>query len=299
MTRSVTCSYVLITPARNEEQFIERTITSVVRQTLPPLKWVIVSDGSTDNTDDIVKRYATQYEWIQLIRMPERSDRHFAAKVEAFNAGYAQVTDLPYQVIGNLDADVSFEDAGYFEFLMTQFVNDARLGVCGTSYREENTVYPGRFTSLYDVFGACQMFRRECFEAIGGYLPAKSGGIDLIAFLSARAKGWQTRTFTERICTHRRKVGSAQYTAALERLLQAGQKDYLLGCHPAWELFRSLYRMNARPYFIGGLLMLLGYLGAMCRRVSRTMPKELIALRQTDQLQRLKQILLRTPFYSP
>src|SRR2546422_4803637 len=97
-------TYVLITPARNEAKFIEQTIKSVVGQTIRPAKWVIVSDGSTDGTDDIVKRYASEYDWIELVRTPERKERHFAGKVQAFNAGYARVKDLKYDIIGSLDA---------------------------------------------------------------------------------------------------------------------------------------------------------------------------------------------------
>src|SRR4030067_2967547 len=101
--------YVLITPARNEESFIENTIRSVISQTLLPQKWVIVSDGSTDRTDDIVKKYTRDHPWIELIRMPEHRDHHFDAKVHCFNAGYEKVKNIEYNVIGNLDADVSFE----------------------------------------------------------------------------------------------------------------------------------------------------------------------------------------------
>src|SRR5579862_7463392 len=110
-------TYVLITPARNEAQFIEETIKSVVAQTVRPLKWVIVSDGSTDATDDIVNRYAADNPWIDLVRMPERSERHFAGKVHAFNAGHDRLRDLQYEVIGSLDADISF-DHDYFSFLL-------------------------------------------------------------------------------------------------------------------------------------------------------------------------------------
>src|SRR5713226_2087030 len=103
-------SYVLITPARNEAQYIELTIKSVVAQTVRPLKWVIVSDGSTDGTDDIVRKYTTDHSWIELVRMPERPERHFAGKVHAFNAGYARLREQEYDVIGSLDADISFGD---------------------------------------------------------------------------------------------------------------------------------------------------------------------------------------------
>jgi glycosyltransferase involved in cell wall biosynthesis len=196
-------TYVLITPARNEAAFIEQTIKAMVGQTVRPAKWVIVSDGSTDDTDEIVTKYANQYEWIELLRMPERRERHFAGKVHAFNAGYARVKDLEYDVIGNLDADITVESS-HFEFLLKKFVEHPRLGVAGTPFREESFQYDYRFTSVEHVSGACQLFRKECFEGIGGYTPIKIGGIDLVAVITARMKGWQTRTFPERICIHHR-----------------------------------------------------------------------------------------------
>src|SRR6266849_7613100 len=111
--------YVLITPARNEAEFIEQTLMSVVAQTVRPAKWVIVSDGSTDGTDEIVSKYAAEHAWIELVRMPERRQRHFAGKVHAFNAGWERVKHLSYAVIGSLDADISFEK-DYFEFILTK-----------------------------------------------------------------------------------------------------------------------------------------------------------------------------------
>ena len=165
-------TYVLITAARNEESNIEQTIKSVVSQTVLPKKWVIVSDGSTDHTDDIVKKYLSGNSWIEFIRMPEHKDRQFAAKVQCFNAGYEKVKELDFDIIGNLDADISFEK-DYFEFLMSKFVEDSRLGVAGTPFVEDGKHYDYRFTNIEHVSGACQLFRRECFEEIGGYVPIR------------------------------------------------------------------------------------------------------------------------------
>jgi glycosyltransferase involved in cell wall biosynthesis len=281
-------TYVLITPARNEEQFIDLTIRSVVGQTVRPLKWVIVSDGSTDGTDDIVRNYVAQNDWIELVKLPEHAQRNFAGKVAAFNAGYARLAGLEYEIIGNLDGDVSFQE-DYLAFLISKFAENPRLGVAGTPYREENAIHDDRLKSPEHVSGACQMFRRACFEGIGGYPPVGSGGIDLIALLSAQAKGWQTRRFDEKVCLHHRNVGSADHRGVFRRLLNRGKKDYLLGSHPAFEIFRSTYQMKTKPYVVGGLLMLLGYFWAMFRCVERTMPEDLICLRQNDQMQRLKE----------
>jgi glycosyltransferase involved in cell wall biosynthesis len=281
----------LITPARNEAAFIELTIKSVVAQTVRPLKWVIVSDGSTDGTDDIVTKYLGENPWIELVRMPARHERHFAGKAIAFNAGYARMKDVSYDVIGNLDADISM-DADYFAFLMSKFADNLHLGVGGTPYREKNSNSGDQLVDLEHVSGACQMFRRDCFEAIGGYPLIKSGGIDLIAVLSARAKGWQTRRFAEKFCWHHRKMGGAQHTGLRERV-HRGRMDYLLGSHPVWEIFRSVYQMKNRPYLIGGVLILVGYVWTFLRRVERTMPVNLIKLRRSDQMKRLKNVFRR------
>src|SRR5271157_5983712 len=121
-------TYVLITAARDEAEFIELTIKSVVSQTVRPLKWVIISDGSTDGTDDIVSRYSADYPWIELLRMPERRERHFAGKVLAFNVGYDRVKNLQYAVIGSMDADISF-DENYFSFLLGKLAENRELGL--------------------------------------------------------------------------------------------------------------------------------------------------------------------------
>src|SRR5437867_6156329 len=170
-----TLSYVLVTPARNESEFIERTIQSVLKQTVRPLKWVIVSDGSTDGTDDIVSKYASENPWIELIRMPERRERHFAGKVYAFEAGHANVRGMKYDAIGSLDGDVSF-DKDFFVFLLQKLAKDGSLGLVGASYIESSKeAYDYMFSSVDDVPGVCQLFRRECFEEVGGYTPLKEG----------------------------------------------------------------------------------------------------------------------------
>jgi len=279
-------AYVLITPARNEEAFIEQTIKSVVSQTILPFKWVIVSDGSTDATDDIVKKYTVDHQWIELVRMPERGERHFAGKVHAFNAGYAKVRDLNYDIIGNLDADISF-DNDYFEFLLTKVEQNPKLGVAGTPFIEDSaTPYNYRFTSIEHVSGACQLFRRECFEAIGGYKPFRRGGIDLVAVITARMKGWQTRTFTEKTCFHHRKMGSA-IQKDLVAIFRGGKGDYVMGVDPVWELFRTFYQMTRRPLVLGGLYRLAGFVWAMATRMEILVPDELAEFRKKEQRKRL------------
>lgn len=284
-------SYVLITPARNEAAFIERTIHCMVAQTYRPVKWVIVSDGSTDGTDEIVSRYLPQHSWIELIRMPERQDRNFAGKVRAFNAGRSQITDVDYDIIGNLDADVSF-DEDYFDFLILKFARDPNLGVGGTAFSEDSQQYDYRFTNIEHVSGQIQLFRTMCFDEIGGYQPRKLGGIDWVAVTTARMKGWRTRTFTEKIFIHHRQMSSAMH-GGLAVPFRGGRKDYLLGNHPVWELFRCIYQSARPPVLVGGGLRLAGYLWAMVCRTERNLSPELLRFTRQEQVRRLGNLLHR------
>jgi glycosyltransferase involved in cell wall biosynthesis len=283
-------TYALVTAARDEAQFIELTLKSVAAQTVRPLKWVIVSDGSTDGTDNIVRRHAADHPWIELVRMPERRERHFAGKVYAFNAGYARLRDLRYEAIGSLDADISFDD-DYFSFLLQKLAENPRLGLVGTPFRERsNETYDYRFASIEHVSGACQLFRRQCFDAIGGYVPIKGGGVDQFMVVSARMKGWKTRTFTEKACLHHRPMGTAQQNV-LRAKFSAGVKDYAFGNHPVWELFRIPYQMTKPPLIVGAIMLMCGYLWAMIRRAKRPVSHEFVAFTRREQMQRLKRVL--------
>jgi poly-beta-1,6-N-acetyl-D-glucosamine synthase len=281
-------TYVLVTSARDEARFIESTIQSVVAQTVRPLKWVIVSDGSTDGTDEIVSRYAVAHEWIELLRMPERKERHFAGKAYAFDAGKVRADGLAYDVIASLDADITFE-RDYFSFLLEKLAVDPMLGVVGTPYVETSgESFDYRFTSLDHVSGACQVFRRECFESIGGYLPVKVGTIDCIAVITARMKGWKTQTFTEKVCQHHRKVGTAE-CGPVKANFTTGVMDYAMGNHPIWQLFRIAYQMTRKPLVLRGLALGIGYLWALLRHAKRPVTREFVEFHQREQMRRLKE----------
>jgi poly-beta-1,6-N-acetyl-D-glucosamine synthase len=283
-------TYVLVTPARNEAAFIERTIESVIAQTVLPLKWVIVSDGSTDVTDAIVSRFAAEHEWIELVTLPLRALRNFAGKVAAFNVGQARLEGLTYDAIANLDADVSF-DPDYFSFLLQRLADDPQLGLVGTPYRDPmNQPYDYRFVSREQVTGPCQLFRRECFAAIGGYMPVKAGAVDRIADIAARMKGWKTRTFTEKMYLHHRHTGTAEQSL-LTSMFRDGGKDYSVGTSPIWEVCRTAYQMTKRPLFFGGLMLGIGYVWAAIKRVERPVPSEMVEFCRREQMQRLKVFL--------
>jgi glycosyltransferase involved in cell wall biosynthesis len=282
-------NYILITPARNEAIFIEDTIKSVINQTVLPKKWIIISDGSTDGTDDIVKRYETRYKWIELLRMPERDERHFGGKVNAFNAGYDKVKGMDYEIIGNLDAAITI-DNDHLSYVLEKFAEKPKLGIGGTPFVEDTRHYDYRFTSIEHVSGACQLFRKECFQDIGGFVPIKEGGEDLIAGISARMKGWQSRTFTEKLCIHNRK-SKTQMHSGLQLALRNGYHDYLMGGHPLWQLFRSIYQMKKSPFIISGCLIFIGYLWGMMKQPKRPVSKKVVAFRRKEQISRLRIIL--------
>jgi glycosyltransferase involved in cell wall biosynthesis len=284
--------YVIVTPARNEATFIEQTIKSVVAQSIRPARWVIVSDGSTDRTDEIVLAHASQHSWINLIRMPERKERNFAGKVLAFNAGYESIRHLPHQYLVCMDADISFEP-DYFEFLLGKADGDSKLGVVGTAFREEKMVYDYRFVSIEHVSGPCQFFRRECFEDIGGYVAVRGGGVDHIAVLTARMKGWKTRSFIEKQYFHR-NMGSAKH-GPVGYKFAVGRLDYALGGHPLWEVFRAAYQMTKKPWILGGMMIATGYAFAALTRAKRPISKELVRFRRREQMARLKQRLFGFP----
>jgi glycosyltransferase involved in cell wall biosynthesis len=282
--------YVLISPARNEEAFIAKTIESVVHQTVRPLKWVIVDDGSTDRTPEIVKSYLTQHPWIEMVRMPQRENRSFASKVYAFNAGLDKVKSLDYEIIGNLDADLSFEP-DYVEFILSKFMEDNVLGVAGTIFKEEGYSSDRQsFEGHKHVAGGCQLFRRQCFEEIGGFKANEGGGVDWIAVTTARFMGWKTRSFRQKSFFHHRHLGTAE-RGTLTAMFAYGQKDYYFGGHPIWELFRVFYRMAKRPYFVAGLGLGLGYTWAMMLMKKRPVSRELMKFHRKEQMQKLGTIL--------
>lgn len=285
--------YALITPAWNEETHLENVIRSVVSQSMPPAQWVIVSDGSTDRTDEIVESYAKQYHWIRLLRLERSPDRHFAGKAHAVNAGFESLRQIDFELIGNLDADITLP-ADYYEFLLSKFDDMPKLGVAGTPFIEDGTTsgdhsYGHALANLNHVSGACQLFRRRCFEEIGGYTPIKGGGIDWVAVTTARMRGWTTRTFLERTCAHHRAMGTADRNPIRARF-RHGQEDYRVGNHPFWEIARGLFQMKNKPFVIGGFSLMLGYACAWLSRKPNPISQELRLFHRAEQMERIRRI---------
>jgi hypothetical protein len=219
--------------------------------------------------------------------------------VHAFNAGQERIKNLSYEIIGNLDSDVSL-DADHFEFLLNRFKEDPRLGVAGTVFREESG-YNSETDSLegqLHVSGQCQLFRRQCFVDVGGYFANKAGGIDWIAVTTARMKGWKTRSFREKSFFHHRHLGTAE-RSPFAAAFSYGEKDYYLGGHPVWELFRVTYRMVKPPYIMEGFALGLGYGWAALRRAKRPISNELIRFHRREQMRKLRVILKSAIRFKP
>src|SRR6185437_16936914 len=202
-----------------------------------------------DRTDEIVAKYAADYPWIELMRMPARRERSFGGKAHAVNAAYASKQSLSFQVVVILDADISISE-NHFAYLLGRLMEDPTLGIVGAPFQEASgETYDYRFVSIEHVSGACQVFRRKCFEDINGYIPLPVGGVDHVAVISARMKGWKTRTFTQLACRHHRKMGTAEH-GTCAGWFRTGIKDYTIGGHPLWELVRVGLQIFHRPLIV-------------------------------------------------
>jgi len=283
-------TYVLITPAHNEEANIARTIESVLAQTVLPRKWVIVSDASTDGTDDIVRRYAASHDFIQYLRRDRDGRRDFGAKVHAIEAALELLKDVPYEFVGNLDADISFEPH-YFEELLARFRENSKLGIGGgVTFDFYDGAPHERHASLDRVGGAVQLFRRECFEEIGGYVPLRAGSEDALALHMARWKGWETRSFPDLPVMHYRKTGTAGTSIWRTRFNQ-GVTQALFGWSPGFVLVRALYRSIERPYVLGACVRTAGFCWASVTRRECSIPTELVRFIRREQRGKLRNIV--------
>jgi glycosyltransferase involved in cell wall biosynthesis len=282
--------YILITPARNEAANIEKTLQSVVRQTRRPALWVVVNDGSTDETGAIVRRYVEQFDFIRLVESGGDRKANFGSKVKAFNAGYATVGDVEYDWIGNLDGDVSFE-ADYFDRLLTKYDGAPGLGLAGGIILEKiGEAFEPQNNHETSVAGAVQLFRRACFEQIGGYVSQKVGGIDSIAEIMARMHGWEVRTFPELGVKHHGRVLTGRKSVCTSKF-NKGIINYQLGYDPLFQAAQCFFRMTDRPWVIGGVMMFVGYAWSAARRMRRNVPAEMVAFLRNEQRRRLKRML--------
>lgn len=284
--------YVLITAAHNEEKYIEETLRAILSQTVRPLRWIIVSDASTDKTDEIVMDYARDQPFIKLLRYGGAHRHSFAAKAECIGAGYELLSGLDYGYLGILDADVS-PPPDYYSTLIDLFQKNPALGLSGGFiYEKPKGVFECRPSNRpWSVAGAAQFFRRECYEAVGGVQPLPYGGIDWRCEVTARMLGWSVKAVPELKLLHYRLTGAA--TNIMAARFKEGKKDYSLGSHPVFEVIKCLGRMITKPLLTGGLARLAGFTWASWSREKRSVSKEFVRFVRKEQQQRMISILSR------
>lgn len=283
---SASNSYVLVTPVRDEEATIGITIESVIRQTIQPKEWVIVSDQSKDRTDEIVKEYSTKHKFIRLLRLERRPGRNFGSVVFATEAGIAALTTKSYEFIGLLDADIRFA-ADYYEKITGRFSANPKLGMAGGVVIDCYGGIRRRYgQSLRDIAGAVQFFRRECFDAMGGLVALPEGGWDTITCVQARMNGFKTETFEDIEVDHLkpRNIGEGKL---VQRTWQLGVREYAVGNHPLFEIVKCGYRCAKPPFIIGGLLRLAAYTTCCVSGRKRALSPEIIKYTRQEQLRRL------------
>jgi glycosyltransferase involved in cell wall biosynthesis len=294
--------YVVISPVKNEADYIQLTLDSMVHQTITPAAWIIVNDGSQDETEAIVRKYAERYAWIRLVnRSGDAVRKRGKGVVEAFYAGYATLRE-DYDFIVKLDGDLSFEPT-YFESLLLEFEKDTRLGIAGGALYEKPD---GKNWYLYtysdEVRGCIKMYRRACFEAIGGLVPAM--GWDGIDEWTAFSSGWRVRSFFDYKVYHYRFTGMA--TGLLKSFAEQGYGAYSIGYHPLFLVARGVKCMLVRPFVIGGLAMIVAFFRAGLERRKRLSSPSVIQYIHKAQMRQLGRLVtgrtihgIRQPAESP
>jgi biofilm PGA synthesis N-glycosyltransferase PgaC len=278
------CPYLIVTPVRDEERFIESTIESVCQQTIRPTEWVIVDDGSTDGTGEILDRYAAQNAWITVIRRRNRGFRRAGGGVvEAFYDGYNAAQCKDWEFLVKLDADLTFAP-DYFEKCFQYFRRDPQLGIGGGEiHHDVSGTLKLEVNPRFHVRGATKIYRKACWEAIGGLWPAP--GWDTIDEVKANMLGWRTYAFTDLRLLHHRFTGSAE--GLLRDRVKHGIACYVSGYHPVYVLASCTKRLTQKPYIVGAGALLYGFLKAHCSRPPRVEDRSYIAYIRGQQLRRL------------
>lgn len=284
--RHLAAPYVLLTAAHNEEAHIEGTILSVLMQTVLPMRWVIVSDNSSDRTDEIIRDYARQQDFIDFLRVTRPPGYSFAAKNLALREAYKRLQGVEYRFIGVLDADILLEPS-YFQELLRRMDEDRSLGIAaGFVYEEVDGRFQSRnYNRIDSVAHAGQLVRRECYETIGGYAILKFGGEDTHATVSARMKGWQARSLPDLKIYHQRQT--ATVGGELHGLFRQGQMDYHLGYDALFEIGKCISRMVLHPFFVGGFVRMCGFAWPYIRRDKREVSQDFVEFVRKEQRKRM------------
>jgi glycosyltransferase involved in cell wall biosynthesis len=275
---------VIISPVRDEEQYIEQTILSVIRQTTLPAQWIIVDDGSRDRTSEIIDRYAKEYSWICTIHRTDRGQRIPGAGVmEAFYDGFRRLNTSDWEFIAKLDGDVSLEP-DYFERCFDRFDADPKLGMCGGMM---SCVKNGKLTleshPMFHVRGPIKLYGRQCWDAIGGLI--KVAGWDTVDEVQANRLGWHTRSFADINVVHLRPTGAVQ--GIWKDGVKMGRAAYISGYHPLFMMAKCARRLFRSPYIVGAVAHGYGFISAYFKKIPRVGDRALIHYIQNQQIRRL------------
>ncbi len=226
------------------------------------------------------------YPFIKLVQREKDDSRNFGNKVYAIRRGFEEIDNLDYDYYCNLDADVSFE-TDFLETLIKKFENDPKLGICGGRIYD---LVKGKFreqkSELHSVAGPVQFFRRTCYESFGGYQPFKSGFIDGHAEISARMHGWETRTFLELKVQHYRPAGTVK-GSRLKIKYEGGKFEYRFGYSYLYHFLRSLSTFRHKPFILGGIASMIGFLSCIVKCEKRLVEKDFINFVREEQSDRL------------
>ena len=281
--------YVLITPVHNEEDFMEEVIESVISQSILPVRWVIVDDNSTDGTNDIISRYEQEYDFIEYYRL-ERGDvkNYYSRRTYVFLAGYEKVKHLEYDFLAVLDADLLLPQT-YYKGILKEFDSNPKLGIASGIYLDMIDGRPRKVIRAdISTSGGLQVFRRKCYDQIGGYVPLRHGGDDSLAEYTARMKGWQTRSFPAYQTIHRRPVGTSEGASIVRARYRQGLTDYYLGTHILFMLAKSLRRaLLEKPYIVGAAARMLGFIAGYFSGEKKQIPDKIIEYIRKEQMDRL------------
>ena len=256
-------SHLIVSPCRNEAGYMEKTLASVAAQSARPDLWVIVDDGSTDETPAILRRFAAEHDWVRVVDKPDRGHRAVGpGVVEAFYFGLETVDWESYDYVTKLDLDLDLPPR-YFEILIERMETEPRLGACSGKpyFRGADGALHSEMRGDEMSVGMTKFYRTACFKDIGGLV--REVMWDAIDCHKARMKGWIARSWDEPDLRfeHLRPMGSSQ-KGILTGKMRHGFGQYFMGSDPLYFLSTAIFRMRDKPYVISGLAMIWGYIRA-------------------------------------
>jgi biofilm PGA synthesis N-glycosyltransferase PgaC len=279
-------AYGVISPVRDEERFLAQTVRCMVSQSVRPIQWVLVDDGSSDRTGQIIEAAAAEHSWIKPIHRKDRGRRVAGSGVmEAFYDGYRSVTKIGWEFVVKLDGDLSFPN-NYFEECLCRFNSDPRLGIGGGTICNEHNGFlepESKVDPQFHVRGATKIYRRACWDQIGGLLCAP--GWDTIDEVKANMLGWTTRTFGDLGLVHHRRAGEAY--GQWSNHVKGGRGNYIAGYHPLFMFVKCFRRLFVKPYFIGGLALWAGFLDSYFKSIPQVPDKNVVEYLRRQQINRL------------